>query len=72
MLLDVQMPAPWDGPATLREVRRLCPEVRAAFMSGSTGAYTDDLLARGALRVFRKPFTSLTELAEALRGLLPA
>lgn len=42
-------------------------------MSGSTGEYTaGELLALGALRVFDKPFASLTELADALRELVPA
>jgi CheY-like chemotaxis protein len=73
VLLDVQMPPPLDGPEALRELQRIEPAVRAAFMSGSAGDYTaDELLARGARRVFAKPFTSLTELADALRDLLPA
>jgi CheY-like chemotaxis protein len=72
VLLDVRMPPPLDGPHTLRELRRLDPTVRAAFMSGSTGEYTDeDLCALGALRVFAKPFASLDELADALRELVP-
>ena len=73
VLLDVMMPAPLDGSNTLRELRRIDPAVRAAFMSGSAGDYTaDDLLARGALRVFGKPFASLTGLADALKELLAA
>src|SRR4051794_23051074 len=73
VLLDVQMPPPLGGPAALRELRRIDPAVRAAFMSGSTGDYTDaDLLALGALRVFAKPFASLTDLADALKELASA
>lgn len=71
VLLDVRMPPPLDGPAALCELRQIEPAVRVAFMSGSTGEYTDaDLLALGALRVFQKPFASLTGLADALRELL--
>lgn len=73
VLLDVQMPGAWDGPATLRELRQIDPAVRAAFMSGATGDYAEeDLLATGALRVFRKPFRSMAGLADALRELIPA
>jgi CheY-like chemotaxis protein len=73
VLLDVMMPPPLDGPDALRELQRLDPAVRAAFMSGSAGDYTaDDLRALGALRVFAKPFASLPGLADALRDLLPA
>lgn len=73
VLLDVMMPPPLDGPNALRELRQIDPAVRAAFMSGSAGDYTtDELLALGALRVFAKPFASLTALADALRDLLSA
>ncbi len=71
VLLDVRM-APWNGPWTLCELRRLDPRVRAAFMSGDAGGYTaDDLLALGALRVFAKPFGSSDGLVAALRELIP-
>jgi CheY-like chemotaxis protein len=67
VLLDVQMPKPWDGPRTLTNLQQLDPAVRAAFMSGSTGEYPSaDLLARGALRVFAKPFPTLAELTSEL------
>ncbi|MBP3955662.1 response regulator [Gemmata sp. G18] len=72
VVLDVQMPRPWDGPRTLAALRAVDPDVRAVFVSGSTGAYThEELLARGALRVIAKPFPSLIRLVEDLRGLIP-
>jgi CheY-like chemotaxis protein len=70
VLLDVRMPDPWDGPRTLAALRALDPNVRAVFMSGNTGGYTDEeLLALGALRLFTKPFPSLADLAAALHEL---
>jgi two-component system OmpR family response regulator len=66
-LLDVQMPRGMDGPQTLDALRRLDPCLPAVFMSGNTGRYSEeDLLGRGAARVFQKPFRSLDELAGAL------
>jgi two-component system, OmpR family, response regulator len=65
VLLDVCMPG-LDGPATLAELRRIDPGVRACFMSGHTGAYSvEELLALGALRFFDKPF-QIQPLAEGL------
>ncbi|MDB5309014.1 MAG: ntrC 1 [Gemmataceae bacterium] len=72
VLLDVRM-APWDGPRTLAELRAIDPDLRAAFMTGASGAYSaEDLLAFGAVRVFEKPFRSLPGLAQALRDLAAA
>ncbi len=72
VLLDVRMPDPWDGPATLAALQTADPMVRAAFMSGSTGGYTDEeLLALGSVRLFSKPFLCLAELAATLRALIP-
>jgi two-component system, OmpR family, response regulator len=69
VLLDVLM-TPMDGPQTLAALRQIDPQVRAVFMSGDVGNYSaDDLLARGAARVFAKPF-ALAELAEQLWHLL--
>jgi two-component system, OmpR family, response regulator len=69
VLLDVQM-TPLDGPQTLAALRQIDPDLRAAFMSGSTGRYTaEDLLARGASRVFTKPL-DLAVFAEALWAML--
>jgi DNA-binding NtrC family response regulator len=65
VLLDVCMPG-LDGPATLVELRRVDPGVRACFMSGHTGPYTvEDLLELGALRFYEKPF-QIQPLAEGL------
>ena len=72
VLLDVRM-SPWDGPRTLAELRALDPDVRAVFMSGSTGSYSAaDLLLAGASGVIGKPFASFTRLADELRAILGA
>src|SRR5262249_10473671 len=61
-LLDVRM-AELDGPATLRELRRLDPSLRCCFLTGDPGVSGEEgLLALGAERVFLKPFR-LPELA---------
>jgi CheY-like chemotaxis protein len=71
VLLDVQMPG-MDGPRTLEALRRINPDVLACFMTGNGGPYTrDELLARGAARVFAKPFVAHT-LARALCEVLSA
>lgn len=55
VLMDVQMPD-MDGVQTLSELRKVKPEVRCCFMSGSTGKYSDvDLLHAGATLVLNKP-----------------
>jgi CheY-like chemotaxis protein len=56
VLLDVQMPD-LDGPQTLAHLQQLDPNVVACFMTGDPGIYTEEeLLQRGAIRVFMKPF----------------
>lgn len=71
VLLDVQMPGP-DGPQTLAALQQLNPDVLACFMTGDAGTYTEsDLLARGALHVFNKPF-SASGLAMSVHALLLA
>jgi CheY-like chemotaxis protein len=56
VLLDVRMPG-LDGPQTLAALQALRPDVRCCFMSGHTGPYAEqELLGRGAVRVFAKPF----------------
>ncbi len=71
VLLDVQMSSSWDGPRTFTELRRINPFVRVAFMSGSTAKFSaDDLLAFGAMAVFPKPFSSVTNLGHDLKNLI--
>jgi len=65
-LLDVQMPGV-DGPTLLSALRTIASGLTCCFMSGSTDPYTEqDLLDRGAIRVFRKPF-SMVEVSTFLR-----
>jgi len=69
VLLDVRMPE-MDGPQTLAALRRLDPAVPCCFMSGQTGAYTEeDLHAAGAAAFVRKPF-QLADVAQVLHQLL--
>ena len=68
-LLDVRMPG-LDGPQTLVGLRRLNPALCCCFMTGDAGAYTlEDLIARGAVYVFHKPFRPF-EVAQILRQLV--
>jgi CheY-like chemotaxis protein len=56
VLLDVRMPGQ-DGPATLRALQQLDPDVYCCFMSGHTGDYSEESLRElGAAQVFTKPF----------------
>jgi CheY-like chemotaxis protein len=56
VLLDVRMPG-LDGPQTLAALQILDPAVACCFMTGYAGDYTyPNLLERGAIRVFAKPF----------------
>ena len=66
MLTDVVMPD-MNGLEVADQIRQICPETRAIFMSG----YTDRFLGpKGKLDqstlYLQKPFT-LTQLAEVLR-----
>jgi CheY-like chemotaxis protein len=55
VLLDVQMPG-LDGPLTLAAMQSYDANLQACFLTDDTNKYTvDDLLDRGALRVFCKP-----------------
>jgi DNA-binding response OmpR family regulator len=66
VLLEVRMPG-LDGPETLAALRRQNPQVRGCFMTGHTGAYSEqELLQCGAALVITKPF-HLQTLANALR-----
>jgi CheY-like chemotaxis protein len=65
VLLDVKMPR-LDGPGALAQIRQVAPQVPCCFLSGHAAHYgADNLLARGAARVFDKPF-DLEDLIEAL------
>jgi len=65
VLLDVRMPG-LDGLQTLSALQTINPGVCCCFMSGDTGVYTQqELLQRGAVRVFAKPFC-LADLMTAL------
>jgi CheY-like chemotaxis protein len=56
VLLDVRMPG-LDGPQTLAALQILDPALACCFMTGFAGDYSyTNLLERGALRVFAKPF----------------
>jgi DNA-binding NtrC family response regulator len=66
VLLDVRMPGQ-DGPTTLSALQQRNHHIRACFMTGDAGIYTErDLRDRGALAVFQKPFHP-HELAEQLK-----
>ena len=68
VLLDVQMPV-LDGPATLRALRQINPEVRCCLMSGHAGGYSrEQFMELGAADLLGKPFT-LAEAADVLRRL---
>ena len=67
VLMDVQMGEGPDGPQTLAALRALDPAVRCCFMSGDTGRYEiEQLLGRGALAFFPKPFPDLATLTRRL------
>jgi len=66
VLLDVRMPG-LDGLQTLRCMMHINPKVRACFMSGDLGDYSESqLLNQGAVRVLAKPF-HLDEVVSVLR-----
>jgi CheY-like chemotaxis protein len=67
VLLDVQMSGT-NGPQTLVTLREMNPEIRAAFMSGNTGSYSEEeLRSLGASHFFEKPFRCFAEVANILR-----
>lgn len=71
VLLDVQMPG-LDGPATLAALQEVNPDLRACFMTGNPGVYTEqDLIERGAAWVFNKPFRT-AEVAYLVQVMLRA
>lgn len=69
VLLDVQMPG-LDGPLILAALQSIDPNVRAFFMTGDPGRYSEaELLAMGARRVFAKPLDITAVMAELRRVL---
>ncbi len=69
VLLDIRMPGR-DGPQTLAALQRLNPDILCCFMSGDCGTYSlEALLALGAARVFKKPF-SLSEVIAVVSQLV--
>ncbi len=70
VLLDVGM-SPLSGPETLSALKQINPHVRCCFMTGDASSQCSEaLLAQGALHIFRKPFSSIADLAETLHRLL--
>jgi DNA-binding response OmpR family regulator len=71
VVMDIYMPLR-DGFETIRELRRVAPQVRIIAMSGATRGDFDPLKAAemlGADRALRKPF-AVEELLAALTDLL--
>jgi two-component system cell cycle sensor histidine kinase/response regulator CckA len=68
ILLDVRMPT-LDGPQTLAAIREVDPGVRAAFVTGFQGEYSEaELMLLGAAAVLSKPFR-VEELRDVLAEL---
>jgi DNA-binding response OmpR family regulator len=56
LITDMNMPGP-DGPAVIREARRLQPEIFTLMITGHAGDYpVDEILATGTADVMFKPF----------------
>jgi CheY-like chemotaxis protein len=71
VLLDARMPG-LDVPGTLAALQALDAGVRCCFMTGDPGPQAgNDLLGRGALQVFRKPFRA-ADVARAVQELISA
>jgi two-component system cell cycle sensor histidine kinase/response regulator CckA len=70
-LLDCRMPG-LKGPAVMEAIHQIDPSLPCCLMSGQYDAtMADELLRRGAARVFPKPLDFL-ELVNAIRALCPA
>lgn len=54
VILDAIMPGT-DGPALLREVKKICPALEVVGFSGAHPAQVQPLLDAGALEILRKP-----------------
>jgi CheY-like chemotaxis protein len=71
VLLDVCMPG-LDGPATLRQLQQINPDLLVCFISGNTEDHApDDLLRQGGLRLFPKPYP-IDDLTREITSLLPS
>ncbi len=69
VLLDVKMPD-LDGPRTLPLLQQVNADICCCFVTGDTGVYDEqELLALGAAKVLRKPF-SLSHLSELMLQML--
>ncbi len=69
MLLDLTMPD-MDGEATLREVRRIAPDVRVVLMSGyNEQEVTRQFVGRGLAAFLQKPFRA-EDLDNVIRRVL--
>lgn len=69
LISDVQMPG-LDGPEAIKEICKIDPSVRFCFMTADARQTTHGkLLDIGAMRVFPKPFSSLSNVAEELWNL---
>ena len=70
VLMDVRMQY-LDGPSTFTALRSMNDQVRCCFMTGDASSDREqELLALGGLHVFRKPFSSLSDLIRTIqRGL---
>jgi DNA-binding response OmpR family regulator len=56
LITDLNMPGP-DGPAVIREARRLQPEIFTLMITGHAGDYpVDEILATGTADLIFKPF----------------
>jgi CheY-like chemotaxis protein len=67
VLLDVQLGEGPDGPETLAALRQIDTGVCCCFMSADAAPYSvEQLLGRGALAFFSKPFPDLTTLTGQL------
>lgn len=69
VLLDLNMPGV-NGRETFAALREVAPDVRCCFMTADHRSESlAALLADGAIDVFHKPFSSLSELTLSLREL---
>jgi DNA-binding response OmpR family regulator len=69
VLLDVRL-GDRDGPQTLAALRLINPAIRACFMTGEAGRYTEEaLLSMGSPAVLKKPFP-VDELLRILEQLV--